>query len=557
MRIKLLVGETDTLSFDDIQKMFSDRLFYAAALLTALLVIFANPYHYFLPVSMTEWTYYFTIQGPIFFVLYVCFKFAMVAVARAYAWRYIYEPAVTLLVLILSLPFIKASADLAFETYRLNLTELILIAGFYFLILETCISLCWYRFVQNRILRYSTDTKSPSQTGQAVRWLTVGAYNLEVEDLIWIKSEGHNLRIKSAYDDDIVVRENLRSVMSQLHELDAVLVHRSTLIFRNGIEDILKEPGRQMVKTSDNTIHTVAKSRELALLSWLEMAIAQQNKTTPNEPTTAVFVGGNSIKISDTELVRLMVHPLTVVYWALMSGATIFLNPSVLFSELPYVIWLIFWVSQSSFFFLLYTFAIIVFNAMYRSIGAKYSLHVSSTIITAFLVHHGSVQFANWFTIPMGYEFKYSVFFAAACALMLELFASLYVQFVYPKIADEIKDDAVVDSNGLELKVQIDTHSLALGDILHVKSDGHYLQVATKRQSYYVKGTIASLEAQISDRFAVSPHRSYWIPRHAIKATQQTGGKLMLKLSDGHAVNVARARRDAVLYWIQNGRSAA
>ena len=91
MRVKLLFGETDTLSFGDIQAMLADKMFYVVALMTALLVIFANPYHFMLPVSMIEWIRYFAIHAPICVILYVCVKFTFITIARTYNWRYVYD----------------------------------------------------------------------------------------------------------------------------------------------------------------------------------------------------------------------------------------------------------------------------------------------------------------------------------------------------------------------------------------------------------------------------------------------------------------------------------
>ncbi len=556
MRVKLIFGETDTLSFGEIQSMLADRVFYVVALLTALLVIFANPYHYLLPVSIFEWVKYFAIHAPICVILYVCIKFAFITIATTYNWRYIYEPLVTFVTVVLTIPFCKASADLAFREYNFDLPQLYFSTFFDYIILEGCITLYWHKFLRKRKLKYNVHNYTQLSKDQSDLWITVGCYTIEVSTLVWIRSEDHKIRIKCANQQDIVLRENLKSVLSQLKSTDGILIHRSTWVSRSGIDKLIKDGGKQSLQTTDGHLHSVAKSREVQLLEWLEQAIAAQK--TPKNPTpTCHFIGGNTISVTPTELVRLMMHPKTMLFWFATSFATVFLNPSVLVSGLPYTIWMIFWLSQSTFFFILYSCTIIVFNAAYRAAGFKNTLHITTAGVAVFIVHYGSVEFTNWFTAPLGYTFTYSVIFALSCALMLECFASIFVAKIYPMFKSEICDGVAVDAFGLELQVQIDTYSLALGDILHVKSDGHYLEVATKRAKYYVKGTIASLEAQISDTFAVSPHRSYWIPRHAIKATQQAGGKLLLKLTDGHAVSVARGRRDAVLYWMKNGRSVA
>lgn len=556
MRVKLLVGETDTLSLCDIQNMLSDRWFYALSGLTAFLLVCANPYHYLIPVSLKEWVFYFALQGPISVLIYVCLKFALFTVARTYNWRYVYEPAVTMFAVLMSMPFNKACADLAFRNYNFDIPEIFYAAVFNYLILEICITFFWHRFLSKRTLKYKLNPKAQQISDVLNRWISVGAHSIDVEDILWIRSEDHNIRISCNHEDDVVVRENLKSAVGQMTSQDGFLIHRSTWIARSAIVETFKEGGKQYVRTTDGQRHAVAKSREIELITWREETPKQATNKTDELPV-AHFIGGTSIAITETEVVRLMMHPKTLLFWSITSFSTIFLNPSVLLSDLPFNIWLIFWASQSVFFFVFYSSALVSFNAIHRAFDAKDTKHFTTAIITAFLVHFGSIEFTNWITAPEGYSFRYSILFAMACALMLELFASLFMLKVYPYIEDNILDDSVEDNLGLEVKIQIETHSLALGDILHVKSDGHYLEVATKRARYHVKGTIAALEAQVESVFAVSPHRSYWIPRHAIKATQMVGGKLLLKLADGHAVNVARGRRDAVLYWIKFGRNIA
>lgn len=86
----------------------------------------------------------------------------------------------------------------------------------------------------------------------------------------------------------------------------------------------------------------------------------------------------------------------------------------------------------------------------------------------------------------------------------------------------------------------------ALGpEVLYVRAQDHYLEIATDSTNRFVRGRLADLAAK-GDRWGCSPHRSWWVADRAVKQAMRKGRDFQLILADGTTVPVGRSRLEAV-----------
>ena len=92
-------------------------------------------------------------------------------------------------------------------------------------------------------------------------------------------------------------------------------------------------------------------------------------------------------------------------------------------------------------------------------------------------------------------------------------------------------------------------HTLTDLDILYVQSMEHRGCIRTKHGDLVERYRFLDLMQILNYIDGVQPHRSYWVPTHAILHLEEDADRLNIVLSSGDKIAVARTRRSEIEDW--------
>ena len=97
--------------------------------------------------------------------------------------------------------------------------------------------------------------------------------------------------------------------------------------------------------------------------------------------------------------------------------------------------------------------------------------------------------------------------------------------------------------------VVLGDHTLKVLDILYVQAMEHRVCIYTKEGELVERSRFRDLMQILNDIDGVQPHRSYWVPTHAILHLEGDADRLNIVLTSGDQVAVARTRRSEIEEW--------
>ena len=97
--------------------------------------------------------------------------------------------------------------------------------------------------------------------------------------------------------------------------------------------------------------------------------------------------------------------------------------------------------------------------------------------------------------------------------------------------------------------VVLGDHTLKVLDILYVQAMEHRVSIRTKHGDLVVRSRFRDLMQILNYIDGVQPHRSYWVPTHAILHLEGDADRLNIVLSSGDKIAVARTRRSEIEDW--------
>ena len=97
--------------------------------------------------------------------------------------------------------------------------------------------------------------------------------------------------------------------------------------------------------------------------------------------------------------------------------------------------------------------------------------------------------------------------------------------------------------------VVLGDHTLKVLDILYVQAMEHRVCIYTKQGEVVEQSRFCDLVQILNDIDGVQPHRSYWVPTHAILHLEGDADSLNIVLTSGDKVTVARTRRSEIEDW--------
>ena len=97
--------------------------------------------------------------------------------------------------------------------------------------------------------------------------------------------------------------------------------------------------------------------------------------------------------------------------------------------------------------------------------------------------------------------------------------------------------------------VVLGDHTLTVLDILYVQAMEHRVCIRTKHGDLVERSRFRDLMQILNYIDGVQPHRSYWVPTHAILHLEGDADRLNIVLSSGDKIAVARTRRSEIEDW--------
>ena len=97
--------------------------------------------------------------------------------------------------------------------------------------------------------------------------------------------------------------------------------------------------------------------------------------------------------------------------------------------------------------------------------------------------------------------------------------------------------------------VVLGDHTLKVLDILYVQAMEHRVCIYTKEGEFVERSRFCDLMQILNDIDGVQPHRSYWVPTHAILHLEGDADRLNVVLISGDKIAEARTRRSEIEEW--------
>ena len=97
--------------------------------------------------------------------------------------------------------------------------------------------------------------------------------------------------------------------------------------------------------------------------------------------------------------------------------------------------------------------------------------------------------------------------------------------------------------------VVLGDHPLKVLEILYVQAMEHRVCIYTKQGELVERSRFRDLMLILNDIDGVQPHRSYWVPTHAILHLEGDADRLNIVLTSGAKIAVARTRHSEIEDW--------
>lgn len=141
---------------------------------------------------------------------------------------------------------------------------------------------------------------------------------------------------------------------------------------------------------------------------------------------------------------------------------------------------------------------------------------------------------------------------------LLELFATFFYVFVFPKQLEKIRalrnERKHMLRHGGPRMITIGSHEFLLDDIRSVSAQDHYLRICTTDKQFVVFGRISDFERdaqKLGVRDGALIHRSHWIRLDKVSEFLREGGKIFALMDEGQKFPVARSHAKRVESFIQ------
>lgn len=128
----------------------------------------------------------------------------------------------------------------------------------------------------------------------------------------------------------------------------------------------------------------------------------------------------------------------------------------------------------------------------------------------------------------------------ATSLVQLFIFEWLFHVFVMPRLLQQ---------TAKETSIQLGEHKVEVSDLCYIQALEHHVKLVTRHGDRVGRSRLRDLIQILSDVEGIQPHRSYWVPKHAIDHAMCGANGLCL-IVRGAEIPVARSRRRDIELWL-------
>ena len=114
---------------------------------------------------------------------------------------------------------------------------------------------------------------------------------------------------------------------------------------------------------------------------------------------------------------------------------------------------------------------------------------------------------------------------------------------------DTAQNTADPDAEDLPRMVIVGGQKICAHAICHLRAQEHELEIVTDEERLLVRARMRDVVMQLGEGWGMQPHRSHWIAAKAVQGVRDEGQKIVILLTDGLEINVARGRMAAFREW--------
>lgn len=561
MYTRFLMGLSLRLSYEGIFRIFTYVPMLKRILLIAFTAGLINPFNWMLR-DHPLFTFMMVPTTVILIgIFYVCFFQLLLMIASVTKRSVVYEPLAMLLAFVMSFPAVYFA--LLYVPFGGPVPVVTLLGAFVFAYCGAQLGMVFYlvpHIVEN--IGDELDDNAPNFFHtERKEGFYLGEHQVLFEQLLWIRSEGHNLRVKMK-SQEIVVRAPLSKILGLLDSIDGLLIHRSSWVSRQAVSNIDRSFGSVALVTTDGMRHSIARAKVSKVKTWISgevVALADETNRAGDIPVRFLLFGDYYTTLAD--FMETLVRVDKFVLASITALVLLMFNPVHYTETLPVTYWAIFWTLTAISFYIIYP-GLISMTGMLVQVFELKAVHEFPVMILAhFVAYMVITPVGEYVSLFYGEKFTYPISAVIFNVAVGELVVS-YVKMGWNRdysIRKEQEKNGTTEKNtsifgktldDANLQFSILDKTFNVRDVYYVQSEGHYLRVHLQNGEEFLSGKLSNVLDQLPTPYAFSPHRSYWIMRHAVRAAVQSDGRLKLKLINGDIINVARGKLPETRIWL-------
>lgn len=277
------------------------------------------------------------------------------------------------------------------------------------------------------------------------------------------------------------------------------------------------------------------------------------------------------IDLTAQEFLALFEHRLTQLYLGFVLVILLVSDPSHLFASVPLGIYALSW-TAAFFLYLCVHVAIMLGLAALRYMSGRQTPAVYMPILSLLAFAPTLTAMETGLSLIAGDELRPLLLQRMGyVAVTVIMFETIFTRFVLPRVTQppaapgpaperpepaiaealpEAPEFAEPEAGTEDRKIHIGARPVSLGEVSFIEAREHHVHVRLRHGTLSQRARLSDIVAQTRAEDGVQPHRSWWVPRHAVRELGRDDGKPVLRLVDESVIPVARGRLESVRHWI-------
>lgn len=552
MNLLFISGTRVRIHFSNIfESVFAPKLLWQIPIVIALsLILYGLAGGTLLPIGYA--VLFFLLEIMLVWIFYLSILMVACLLAFKLGWKNVYEIIIMFLAFLIEVLISLWLITFVPPDLMMSPTEIWIAHGFLFVsvqLITTFILVPRIHFPENA---YEAGNVTDFLTSQVDTVIDIGTELIPIDDIKWIRAEGRKTRI-ALHNNEIVVSQRFRDLIERLDDQNGMQIHRSIWIAGAAFKRLNRSGRSVTLITDDEIAHAIARDRVNEVETWLSQNANEEEapKLWGDVDLYVRFLLRPKMTVRTSEWMRMFVSPKAILLSALGAFLLFVINPVNWFLGLPTIYLVGFWAIFSLISYPVYLGCLITVAVISHKLGRRSIFEPIVMLMVISIVWMTSHQPIIWLSNAAGIEFSYPYGAALSLVCLYEL-ALAYVAPMLLSMSLELEQDGSTVANDLDrnLLIKFGRRTARLGEISYVQSEGHYLNIQRFPEPWFIKGTLSDISAQVKEGTAIQPHRSYWVPRHAIRGYTWQNSKLTLILKSDDLIPVARGKIAETRKWL-------